>query len=305
MIGGLRLRRRSMAGTAESSRLARCLAVAVSIAAVAVPLFAGAEERIAPQSETRQDASELFTQGNRMYETGDFEGAVATYEQIAERGVVSPTLHYNLGNAYYKIGDLGRAVLNYERALRLAPRDADARSNLALVRSMLRDKHLIDEPGYAKRAAGWVYHRVNLRESYLIASIVYIVLVIVIIGFIFREGASVSRLYRRLSLLSPGRFLGLDKTQDFVLAMATLMVLLVASTSTAYFKYRSATSRRAAIVVEEEVPVYGSPSEGSTLQFKIHEGTRVTTGQKRPGWIQVNLAGDLSGWINDRSVERI
>ena len=97
----------------------------------------------------------------------------------------------------------------------------------------------------------------------------------------------------------------MDKTQDFVLAMATLALMLVAAGSSGYQKYREVSSRRAAIVVQEDVPVYSGPNTASTLQFKIHEGTRISTGETRPGWVQIRLPGDLSGWIVDGTVERI
>ena len=106
-------------------------------------------------------------------------------------------------------------------------------------------------------------------------------------------------------MLSPGRFLGLDKAQDFMLATATLTLILIASGASAYGKYDASRSRRAAVVVEVEAPVYSGPSSESTLQFKIHEGTKVITDETRPGWIQIQLPGDLSGWIDSRLIERI
>jgi hypothetical protein len=218
---------------------------------------------------------------------------------------VSPELRYNLGNAYYKSGNLGRAVLNYERSLRLAPRDEDARANLELVQSMLRDRQFVEEPGVAARTVIWLHRRLNTRESILLASLLYLVLIVVAILFVFRDTRFVSRIYSKISLASPGRFLGLDKSQDFVLAMAILALLLAAAGSSAYYKYREISTRRAAVVVQEDVPVYSGPNLDSTLQFRIHEGTSLTTGETRPGWVQIRLPGDLSGWIVDGSIERI
>src|ERR1700748_1048544 len=45
---------------------------------------------------------------------------------------------YNLANSYARAGKPGLAVLNYERALLLAPGDADIRANLEYVRSSAR-----------------------------------------------------------------------------------------------------------------------------------------------------------------------
>jgi tetratricopeptide (TPR) repeat protein len=248
---------------------------------------------------------DLFVRGNQLYEAGEFEDAAQMYEQAIERGAVSPLLYYNLGNAYYKSGDLGRSVLNYERSLRLAPRDEDARANLALVQSMLRDRQFVGEPGVIHRSLTWLHGRLSLRESLVVTSILYLVLMGVAIIFVFRDTAFVSRMYPKVSLLSPGRFLGLDKAQDFVLAMAMLTLVMLAAGTSAFVKYRNINSRRAAIVVQEEVPVYSGPSTETTLQFKIHEGTNVSTGETRPGWVRIRLPGDLSGWIGNATIERI
>jgi tetratricopeptide (TPR) repeat protein len=274
----------------------------LGIVAAAVAVYWGAAAQVpGPQSNVH----ELFVRGNQLYEAGEFEEAVDVYEEAVARGAVAPELFYNLGNAYYKSGNLGRTVLNYERSLRLAPRDEDALANLQLVRSMLRDRQFIEEPGKIARTATWLHRRLNSRESLALTSLLYLLFVVVAILFVFRDSAVISRAYPKVSLMSPGRFLGLDKTQDFVLAMATLALLLGAAGSSGYQKYREVSSRRAAIVVQEDVPVYSGPNTESTLQFKIHEGTRISTGETRPGWVQIRLPGDLSGWIVDVTVERI
>jgi len=286
-----------MSGSPVVIRLA-CLCV---VAATVAVCWGAAAQVPGPQSNVH----ELFVRGNQLYEAGEFEEAVDVYEETVARGAVAPELFYNLGNAYYKSGNLGRTVLNYERALRLAPRDEDALANLQLVQSMLRDRQFIEEPGTIARTATWLHRRLNSRESLALTSVLYILFVVVAILFVFRDSAVVSRAYPKVSLMSPGRFLGLDKTQDFILAMATLALLLVAAGSSGYQKYREVSSRRAAVVVQEDVPVYSGPNTESTLQFKIHEGTRISTGETRPGWVQIRLPGDLSGWIVDVTVERI
>jgi tetratricopeptide (TPR) repeat protein len=275
----------------------------LSCAGVVLCLWAGAVS--AQTAVTQVSVYQLFARGNQLYEAGDFEEAVDVYQESVDRGASSPELFYNLANAYYKSGDLGRTVLNYERSLRLAPRDEDARANISLVRSMLRDRQFVDEPGAFKRTVTWLDRRLNLRESLLVTSLLYLALMIVAIVFVFRDTSIVSRIYPKISLGSPGRFLGLDKPRDFALAMTTLSLLLTFSGVSSWNKYHDTTARRAAIVVRQEAAVYGGPSTESTLQFKVHEGTRVSTGETRPGWIQIHLPGDLSGWIVDRWIERI
>ena len=78
-------------------------------------------------------------------------------------------------------------MLNYERSLRLAPRDEDARANILLVRSMLRDRQFVDEPGSFKRTVTWLDRRLTLRESLLVSSLLYLALMIVAVVFVFRD----------------------------------------------------------------------------------------------------------------------
>src|SRR5690606_6009960 len=46
----------------------------------------------------------------------------------------SASLLYNIGNAHARLGNAGAATLSYLRSLYLAPGDADAAGNLALLR---------------------------------------------------------------------------------------------------------------------------------------------------------------------------
>jgi tetratricopeptide (TPR) repeat protein len=279
----------------------------VKLSATAVVCAALMTATIATAAAPASPASlrERFEQGNRWYESGDYEQAIKAYEEILAQGGVAPDLYYNLGNAYFQAGELGRAVLNYERALRLSPRAADTRANLNLVSSLLRDKQFVGKPGLVRRIVAWPYRNSSLGETLLVSSALYLALVLVVIGFVFRESAFVSRIYEKVSLASPGRLLGLDKARDFGFAVAVLFLLLAAFTTSAIVKGQEVRARRAAVVVRAEVEVYAAPSEGSTLQFKIHEGTHVTLGETRPGWVQIRLPGDLTGWIGSEAAERI
>ena len=48
--------------------------------------------------------------------------------------------NYNLANAYFKVGRYGKAILYYNRALRLAPGDAEIRYNLDVANTFTKDK---------------------------------------------------------------------------------------------------------------------------------------------------------------------
>lgn len=71
--------------------------------------------------------------GPALYEAGRLDEAVALFRQGGRRA------SYNLGNALAKSGDLDGAVAAYDEALRLDPRDADARANRSLIGKMRQE----------------------------------------------------------------------------------------------------------------------------------------------------------------------
>lgn len=88
-----------------------------------------------------QGGQDFFAAG-KAYDTGDWSKAIQIYESLISHAGFSASLCYNLANSYARNGQTGKAVLGYERALRLAPGDADVRHNLELLR---REKGLSQE----------------------------------------------------------------------------------------------------------------------------------------------------------------
>jgi tetratricopeptide (TPR) repeat protein len=275
------------------------------LAAVVGVAIALSASRSAAAVVSADSARAEFARANALYEKGDYEQAIVTYQGVVEDGVRNPSLYYDLGNAYYKVGAIGRAVLYYERARRMSPRDADIAENLSLTRSLLRDRQFVDEMGWLRRTVRWPQDNLNTHETFVLASFWYAVLTLALLGLIFRESRLVSGVYSKLSMVSPGRLFGLSMAQDFVLAICTTLLLFGLTAASAQSKYRAETVRPRGVVVSEEVAVYGGPSDDSTLQFKIHEGTQVKIDAARHGWMQVHLPGGLSGWIRSGAVERI
>jgi tetratricopeptide (TPR) repeat protein len=242
---------------------------------------------------------------NALYEQGNYAGAIDGYLALVSEGVQQADLFYNLGNACYKAHDLGRAVLYYERALRLEPRERDTRENLALVRTQLQDKQFIANQNRLVRGIIWFHHNLSTREMLVFMSVSYLALCIVILLIVLRETPAIGSLYGRLSIVSPGRLVGLGKTQDLMLAAGIAAVLLVTSGLSSYRKVANERNRIEAVVLEEEIPVYSSPTDDATLQFKIHRGTIVDVVERRVRWLRIRLPGGLSGWVASGAVESV
>jgi len=257
------------------------------------------------QAQDPASPVEVFTEGNRQYEAGEYEAAVLAYSTLVQRGVVDADLYYNLGNAYYKLGMLGPAMLYYERASRLAPRDEDIAGNRNLLRSLLRDRQFLESPGLMKRAVSWVPHRLTTPELAGLSVVFYLLFIALAAAFVLRGRRRVSRWYATLSLASPGRLLGLEKTGDFILAMFVVFVLFATTAGTTAARYRMESQKQGAVVMEEEAAVYSGPSTDATLQFKIHAGTTVRVTEAHSDWVEIELPGELSGWIRTDAMERI
>lgn len=260
---------------------------------------------VASASPASAPAESLFATGNAAYEAGAYALAIESYTEVANAGIVNADLYYNLGNAYFKSTDFGHAVLWYERALRAEPRSDDVRANLTIVRSLLRDQQLVPaQSGVRHILLAW-HRRLSASESAAVATGLYALFTLIGLCVIFRRTNFVSAIYRPLSWLSPGRLFGLTKTQDLLLALGTSAALAIAFAGSAYTKARDLTENPRSVVVREEVSVFSGPSHDATVQFKVHEGTIVSVRDGRPGWVRVDLPGDLSGWVDAETVEKI
>jgi tetratricopeptide (TPR) repeat protein len=73
-------------------------------------------------------------EANTLYNSGEYSKAAVAYETMIQSDGPTASRLYNLGNARCRLKEFGPAILAYERALLLAPRDADIRANLKIAR---------------------------------------------------------------------------------------------------------------------------------------------------------------------------
>ncbi|MCZ6767038.1 MAG: tetratricopeptide repeat protein [bacterium] len=279
------------------SRIRNLLLCLLVLATAMVPAAA------VPQSTN--DIQQSFVAGNAAYESGDYGKAIEHYRGLVDTGVENPDLYYNLANAYYKSNNLARAVLFYERTLRLTPREKDARENLSLLRRQLKDRQFVREQNRFVRNIVVLHSNLNPTEMFTLATISYLLLCCLVIVFVFRDAPPVVAVYRRVSIVSPGRFLGLTRLQDFLFAIGIVFVLSATTTISTSIKVSRERGRREAVVLPAEVAVLGSPTEDATLQFKVHEGTTVIIREQSGNWLRIQLPGGLSGWVAAQAVERV
>jgi hypothetical protein len=237
----------------------------LAVVAFSVPVEARAQE-------------EIFARGNQLYQEGDFEGAIEAYEAVRTAGFEGASLHYNLGNAYFKAGDLGRSILEWERALALAPGDADALANLELARSLTADAVEPLPQFWLFSALSWW---VRLLPGGALTALVTGAWLLVGVGLIVR-------------IL--GRGPDLRRLGAGVAVVGAVVVLVFGANLVVRELHLGQPER--GVILARAVPVRSAPAEDDDLTlFEIHEGTRVRVEQRAGAWAEVVLDDGKVGWV--------
>ncbi len=227
-----------------------------------------------------------FQAGNVAYTEGNYEEAIAAYEEVASEWT-SFELEYNLGGAHYKAGHIGPCILHYERARQLRPNDDDLNANLLLAQASVTDRiEALPDLGIAtiwkaliseERLAGWTAGSLIL----------------------WWLGLLVLALRTTAKELAPRRTLGL--------VAPVLLLLALASGALSKQTYQRIVAEDGAVILAPRVEVKGAPSsaEDSPNLFILHEGTVVEILRNQEGWTMVRLANGNTGWLDSQSLAAI
>jgi tetratricopeptide (TPR) repeat protein len=109
----------------------------IALALAALLLLWGVAEVWWPRQRRQDEAVAHYNLGNAQADTGDLDGAIASYKNALELDPAYASAHYNLGNALKDTGDLDGAIASYKKALELDPKLAQVHYNLG---NALKDK---------------------------------------------------------------------------------------------------------------------------------------------------------------------
>jgi len=226
-----------------------------------------------------------LAKGNQLYTSGKYADAVKCYEYVAGKGFESFELYYNLGNALYKSNNITFAILNYERALRLNPKNEDARFNLEMAKKQVVDNiDLLPEPGFLR----WWHELISSRpaDNWGTHSLVsFFVFLLLFALFLFATSIR-------------------NKQLTFWLAVITLAYSLL-TFSFGSVQRSKLVNHNSGVITERSVRMKGSPSETGTELFILHEGLSVQITDKLGDWIEIRLADGNKGWLKESSLIRI
>ena len=226
-----------------------------------------------------------FEKGNVLYQKGQYEQAIQAYESVLDSHQQSAELYFNLGNCYYKLNKVAPAIYNYEKALVLAPEDADITNNLKFAQKLTIDE-VKDVPkvGFVKllRDFTGIYH----FNTWALISVVFGLL---FLGFFIGYYFSPSTRSKRI----------------FFFGMFVWIVSLLVSLGAAIFEKNHFVNERPAIVFAEVTEVKSEPQKASPATFTLHEGTKVFVLETLGKWKKIQLTDGTEGWIESPAIREV
>lgn len=228
--------------------------------------------------------TQLYEAGNEYYKTGNYDSAIASYNQIIGAGLVSSEVLYNLGNAYYKKNQLGKCILSYEKALKLSPGDPDIEFNLQMANQGITDKVDLLPEFFVTKAI----RQLMLSKSADTWGVIAIVCSWLCIAALLIYIISSNILFQKLG---------------FYTALVAVIIGLTTHLMGIYQRKIISTNTNA-IVMEPAVTIKSEPSANGTKLFIVHEGIRLNIIEESSDWLKVSLTDGNVGWIPKESIER-
>lgn len=240
------------------------------------------------------DQAQAFLEGVQAYEQGDFARAAEAFLGLAQAGVESGRLYYNLGNAYLRAEDLGRAVLWYERAALLMPADPELRFNLDYARSQTRDALAARGDAQDREAAGGSLLSRVLFFWKPMLPLRTLQILLIACGGVFWLALGSGRVLKN----KPGR-----RLWKSLAGLALAGVLLIAPT-VVHLEYHR-VARTKAVILAPELAVRSGRSPDATELFTLHAGAEVDLEEEHEGYVRLRFGPDMIGWARADQVERI
>ena len=218
-----------------------------------------------------QPVDTLFAEGNRHYQAGDVEAALAAYQQIVNRGTTSGALYFNMGNAYFRLGATGQAIRHYEKARRWGADATRLRHNLAIAYERL--------PGAAEpppRHPVWERAAATVGTTPVFIAGLALLLISLAVGVYDRwDGPPLAQ-----------------RTLTYGTA-AVAGVLLFTAFGASYLQ----TQAPRAVVLPDRAPLHARPTANAPADTTLPEGAIVEVQRNAPDWTRIRLPNGRTGWM--------
>lgn len=227
----------------------------------------------------------LFEKANALYNDGKYAEAIDKYEAILATKNESAALYFNLGNANYKLNNIAPSIYYFEKALQLAPNDADIENNLSFARNMTIDAIDVLPEGGVSKFVKRVTNTMSFDGWAKLAVAFVFCFVILFLAYYFAYST-------------------MRKRMAFIGSLAA-MALICISLSFAFHKYSLDKKDCPAIVFVQESKVKNEPNNRSEEAFRLHEGTKVQILDTVEDWKKIKLADGKSGWVDKQDIKAL
>jgi tetratricopeptide (TPR) repeat protein len=239
---------------------------------------------LAARSAHADRLEEAWKRGNDAYLHGNYDAAVAAYEELDREDVVSPDLFFNLGDAYFKKGALGPAIWAFERAQALDPDDDDIRYNLEQSRK-LAARQARDKIEGEDRDPLWIRAVTALSPS--AETWVFLILYLGFFALLFSR--------RRAS----------DDARPALAAGAAIIAVMAVFAGSLLVGRFVLERVPFGVVLPDELAVKEGADVNYKTGFQLHAGLRVRLLERDQDWLRIRLANGLEGWVRARDVGRL
>ncbi|TWT42325.1 Bacterial SH3 domain protein [Phycisphaerae bacterium RAS1] len=268
------------------TRVVTACALLALVAPFAAPAASVSPERLRELLGSAQTAFDEATAAARSDPAGAaglYRQSAAAFDSVAAAGVISAGLEFNRGNTHFRLGNVGRAIVHYRRGLRLQPRDADLRANLAYARLRVEPQLPSGESERLVERLLFFHYKTSLRERFWLAALLagggWLLLTV--------------RIWRPVKPLA---------------ACGLTLVLLGATFSvSALWQLQAEAAAPAAVVVGEPQTLRQGRGEAyeAVLREALGPGVELRILESRGEWVEVRLSNGQSGWLPRSAVEPI
>lgn len=229
--------------------------------------------------------TDTFEKANQAYGSEKYQEAIDGYTSILDKGKESPALYFNLANAYYKLSNIAPSIYYYEKALELAPSDADVKNNLKYAQNATIDAIDVIPEGVISRTVNKVTNSFTFNTWAWISVLGVVIFVILFLFYYFSDFTVKKRL--------------------FFITSGVSMVIAVLGLFFAFRQYNFVQNNKYAIVFAKETVVKSEPNLRSEATFELHEGTKLRVIDAVNDWKKIRLADGKIGWISSTDIKEL
>lgn len=232
-----------------------------------------------------QTPDSLFVKANELYKNANYEEAIEEYHLIEELQVQSDDLYFNLGNSYYKLNQVAPSIYYYEKALKVNPRNIDARNNLAFAKRMTIDAIEVLPKTIFQKFSDSIIYKLSYNSWAIIAVVLSFFGALLFLLYHFSYSSRKKLFYFNTSILS--------------------VFLLILSVVFAFKSYDYEVNTIEAIIFQQTTEIRNAPTLNSETVFQLHEGTKVIVLDAIDDWKKIKLSDGKIGWIIAENLREI